>query len=52
MMNYNSDFAIKTAIELAKSNIESTDRWITPEEVNYFVEQVFSFLTDERETNE
>lgn len=51
MMKCNNEAAIKTAIELAKSNIESTQAWVTPEEVNYFIEEVYSFLTGERETD-
>ncbi|MFC4305750.1 hypothetical protein [Cohnella boryungensis] len=48
MLKTNKEFAIKTAVELAKINIQSTDKWITPEEVNYFMQEIYSFLTDEK----
>lgn len=52
MMKCNDQFALKTAIELAKQNIESTDKWISPDEVNYFIESVYDFLTGKEKTDE
>ncbi|BDH62152.1 hypothetical protein MTP04_22820 [Lysinibacillus sp. PLM2] len=52
MMKCNKDFALKTAIELAKVNLESTEQWVAPENVNYFIEEVYLLLTGEKETNE
>jgi hypothetical protein len=52
MMRTNNDFALKTAIELAKVNIESTQEWVNPEEVNYFIEEVYNLLTGEKKTDE
>ena len=51
-MKCKNEAALKAAIELAKTNIESTPQWVNPEDVNYFIEEVFSFLTDEKEANE
>jgi len=48
MMKCNNESAIKIAIELAKLNIESTDSWINPDQVNHFIEEVYSFLTGEK----
>ncbi|GEM_PF-4664334 len=52
MMRTNNDFAIKTAIELAKTNIESTNEWTNPEEVSRFIEEIYSLLTGEKESTE
>ena len=52
MVKCNNEFALKTAIELAKTNIESSQEWIHPENVNYFIEEVYSFLTGGKETTE
>ncbi|MEK9198831.1 hypothetical protein [Ureibacillus sp. FSL E2-3493] len=51
-MKTNKDYALKTAIELAKVNLESTQQWIPPENVKYFVEEVYLLLTGENETDE
>ena len=47
MMKCNNEYALKTAVELAKTNIESTEGWNTPENVIYFIEKVYTFLTGE-----
>lgn len=47
MMNCNKEFALKTAIELAKQNIESSSGWISPDHVTRFIEEVYTFLTGE-----
>lgn len=47
-MTTNKEFALKTAVELAKTNIESTDRWVDAEEVNSFINEIYSFLTGEK----
>lgn len=52
MMKCNNEFALKTAIELAKTNIDSTQGWVDPERVNNFIEEVYSLLTGEKETSE
>lgn len=52
MMKCNQDYALKTAIELAKANIESTDKWVDPEYVNDFIEAVYGLLRGERKTEE
>lgn len=48
-MKFPKEHAIQTAMELAKINIESSNEWVSPEEVNYFIENVYSFLVDENE---
>lgn len=52
MIKYTKEAAFKTAIELAKANIESTDEWVHPENVNYFIEEVYSLLVGEKSTDE
>ncbi|GIP51835.1 hypothetical protein [Paenibacillus vini] len=47
MMKTNNEYAAKAAIELAKQNIESTDGWVSPEQVTQFIEEVYAFLTGE-----
>jgi len=44
---YNDDLAAKIAIDLAKSNVESAQRWVKGEEVNLFIEQVYALLTSD-----
>lgn len=52
MMKCTKEFAIKTAVELAKINIESSNTWVDGTVVNQFIEEVYSFLTGEKETKE
>ena len=47
MMKCNDEYALKTAVELAKINLESTDSWVYPESVTNFIEEVYSFLVAE-----
>ncbi|MBD7942514.1 hypothetical protein H9650_00110 [Psychrobacillus sp. Sa2BUA9] len=52
MFKANKEYAMKTAVELAKVNLESTKEWVHPENVNYFIEEVYLRLTGEKETEE
>lgn len=52
MIKCNTEYALKTAVELARTNIESTERWVTPDEVTEFIEAVYSFLTGDEKTGE
>lgn len=52
MMKCNDEFAVKTAIELAKVNLESTNGWVYPDHVKKFIEEVYSFLTSGEKTEE
>lgn len=52
MMKCNNEAALKIAIDLAKTNLESTDGWVVPENVNYFIEEVYNFLTGEKSDDE
>lgn len=52
MMKCNKEYALRTATELAKINLESTNEWVHPSQVTHFIEEVFSFLTGEKETDE
>lgn len=52
MVKCTKDFALKTAVELAKINIESNDTWNSPENVTNFIEKVYSFLTAGEENDE
>ncbi len=51
-MKCTKEYSLKTAVELAKINLESTQQWVTPETVIDFIEEVYSFLTGEKETKE
>lgn len=51
MIKCNDEFALKTAVELVKINIESNQGWIPAREVNKFIEEIYSFLTTEKESN-
>lgn len=45
-MSYTRD--IVDAVELAKTNIESTNEWVSPESVIDFIEKVSKFLKNEQ----
>ena len=51
MIKCNNEYALKTAVELAKVNIESSQEFVSSDNVTYFIDQVFSFLTGEAETD-
>lgn len=50
MIKYNEASAMKTAVELAKVNLESTSGWVAPATVNHFIEEVYSLLTGEEKS--
>lgn len=52
MMKTNDEYALKTAVELAKINVQATTNWTTPEEVSYFIEGIYSFLTGKKPEQE
>ena len=52
MFKTNEEYALKTAIEFAKINIESTEKWVDPSLVTYFIEEVYDFLTGENKDDE
>ena len=45
MMRTNDQFALKTAIELAKVNIEASGRWVAGDAVNRFIQEVSDYLS-------
>jgi len=47
MKFYSQAEALQAAIELSKINLESTNDWIHPEEVTYFIKEVASFLSSD-----
>lgn len=49
MMKCNKEAALKIAIDLAKTNLESTQEWVHPDDVNFFIEEVYALLTGEKE---
>ena len=46
MQNVPKDYALSTAIKLVQANIESTNRWVKPEEATEFIDKTYSFLVD------
>lgn len=52
MMKYDNQSALKIAFELAKVNLESVEEWTHPEDVEYFIECIYSFLTEGKSDNE
>lgn len=47
MKKFTKEQAFEYALELAKINLESSKEWVSPGDVNYFLESVSSFLTEE-----
>ena len=52
MFKTNEESALRTAIEFAKINIESTEEWVDPSLVTHFIEEVYNFLTGENKDGE
>lgn len=52
MMKCNNESALEIAIELVKINIESTEEWVSPDMAKYFIEEVYTFLTEGKSDNE
>ena len=52
MMKCDNLSALKIALELAKVNLESAEEWTHPEDVEYFIERIYSFLTEGKTNNE
>ena len=45
MMRHHNDAASSIAVSLAKINIESTDGWVSPDEVITFIDKIYNYLT-------
>ncbi len=52
MKKFTKEQAFEYAFELAKINLESSDKWVAPEDITYFLETVSSFLTEEENNGE